>query len=350
MPELRKDPITQEWVIMAVERARRPSDFVLLENTSPDAHPEWSEDCPFCPGNEAKTPPEVLAYRKMGSPNSPNWWVRVVPNRYPALAIEGGLRKVGRGLYDTMNGVGAHEVVIETPLHNKTLPRLDESAIADVIWSWRDRYLDLRKDRRFQYILIFRNQGELAGASLVHPHCQLVATPVVPLEVVHEMQGFRVYQDFHDRCAMCDIVMQELDEGERVVLENEHFIAVEPFVSKYPFETMIVPKVHRGGFVDMSREEVEQCASILKGALLKLEVCLRNPPYNFNLHTAPCGQEQTATFHWHLDIVPRLTTAAGFEMGTGIYINVTAPEDAAAFLRAADVSVRDVPKLDFAPR
>lgn len=348
MPELRKDPITQEWVIIAVERGKRPSDFVFLENTSPDGRPEWSEDCPFCPGNEGKTPAEVLAYRKDGAPNGPGWWVRVVPNRYPALAIEGGLRKAGRGLYDTMNGVGAHEVIIESSLHNTTLARLGEAAIADVIWTWRDRYLDLRKDRRLQYILIFRNQGKLAGASLVHPHSQLVATSIVPLDIMQEIEGFKRYQEFHDRCVMCDILVQELDEGERVVLENDHFVAIEPFVSKFPFQTMIMPKVHRGAFVDMSREEVEQFASILKGALLKLEVCLRNPPYNFNLHTAPCGQEHTDGFHWHLDIAPKLTTPAGFEMGTGIYINVTRPEDAAAFLREADAAVRGTPILELA--
>lgn len=348
MPELRKDPVTREWVIIAVERAKRPSDFAFLENTCPDDRPEWSENCPFCPGNEARTPPEVLAYRKQGAPNTPGWWIRVVSNRYPALAIEGGLNKAGRGLYDTMNGVGAHEVIIETPSHNKNLARIEESAIADLVWAWRDRYLDLRKDRRFQYIVIFRNQGELAGASLVHPHCQLVATPVVPLDIVQEMEGFKRYAEFHDRCIMCDTLRQELDDGERMVLENDYFAALEPFASKYPFETMIIPKIHRGAFADMLPAEVEQFASILKGALLKLEVCLRNSPYNFNLHIAPCNQETADGFHWHLDIVPRLTTAAGFEMGTGIYINATRPEDAASFLREANPAAKATPTLQFA--
>jgi len=327
--------MTQEWVIVATERAKRPNDFTGVERVDLSALPQWSEDCPFCPGNESQTPPEVLAYRKQGEPNSANWWVRVIPNKYPALAVEGGLNRAGVGLYDTMNGVGAHEVIIETPLHNHSLAYLDETGVQDVIWAWRDRYLDLRRDNRFKYIMIFRNQGRVAGASLAHPHSQLIATPILPIEIEEELQGLRRYRDFHERCLMCDIVIQELYDGARVVLENQKFVAVVPFAARAPFEMSIIPKQHQASFADMQRDEIEQFASILKGALLKLDACLNFPPYNFSLHTAPSDLERGDDYHWHLETMPRITVAAGFEMGTGIYINVTTPEQAADYLRQA---------------
>ncbi len=333
MPQFRKNPLTQEWVIVATERAKRPNDYSGIERVDLSGLPEWSAECPFCPGNEAKTPPEVLGYRKQGEANSSGWWVRAVPNRFPALAVEGGLNRAGVGLYDTMNGIGAHEVIVETPLHNRSLAYLDETALQDVAWAWRDRYLDLRRDNRFKYIMIFRNHGRVAGASLVHSHSQLIATPIVPIEIEQELEGMRRYRDFHERCLLCDVVVQELYDGARVVLENQKFVVVVPFAARFPFGLSIIPKRHQASFADMQRDEIEQFASVLKGALLKVDACLNFPPYNFSLHTAPADLERSEEYHWRVEIMPRLTVAAGFEMGTGIHINVTVPEEAAEYLR-----------------
>ncbi|HEX2948204.1 MAG TPA: galactose-1-phosphate uridylyltransferase [Armatimonadota bacterium] len=335
MPELRKDPITQEWVIIATERGRRPSDFTHLTIAEPDK-PEYSPTCPFCPGKENLTPPEVLAFRHSLEKNSSEWWVRVVPNKFPALAIEGELEKRGVGMYDLMNGVGAHEVIIETQKHNLDPSTVSRNQLAEVLWAYRERYLDLRKDSRFKYILIFRNHGKVAGASLEHPHSQLIATPMIPIDVVNEIQGADRYFQYHDRCIWCDMIQQELSNMVRVVNQTEHFVAFEPFASKYPFETWLLPKKHQSSFSTMTRERVEEFGGLMQDALGRISRCLNSPPYNFAIHNAPCGREESETFHWHMVIMPRLTIAAGFEMGTGIYINVTSPEDAARYLREID--------------
>ena len=335
MPELRKDPITQEWVIVATERGRRPSDFTHLTIAEPDK-PEYSPTCPFCPGKEQLTPPEILAFREGREPNTPDWWVRVVPNKFPALAIEGELNKRGVGMYDMMTGVGAHEVIIETPKHNLDPSMLGLNQLAEVLWAYRERYLDLRKDKRFKYILIFRNNGKVAGASLEHPHSQLIATPMVPIEVVTELQGAERYYQFRDRCIWCDMVQQEINQGTRVVNATEHYVAFEPFASKFPFETWLLPKTHQANFAAMTRDRMVEFAGLLQDSLARISRCLSSPPYNFALHTAPCDSEDSDIFHWHMVIMPRLTIAAGFEMGTGIYINVTSPEDAAQYLREVE--------------
>jgi UDPglucose--hexose-1-phosphate uridylyltransferase len=334
MPELRKDPIIREWVIIATERAKRPSDFRQTEPTY--VRPPHDPGCPFCPGNEHMTPPEVLAYRPPGSEaNSGDWWVRVVPNKFPALAIEGGLSKRAYGMYDAMNGVGAHEVIIESPEHDQSPATLTRHQLEETLWACRDRYLDLRRDQRFKYILIFRNHGRVAGASLDHPHSQLIATPMVPSEVVTEMEGAHQYYDYHDRCIFCDMCQQELDAGERVVTENAGFVAFVPFASKVPFEVWIMPKEHTTSFASHTREQMAQFAEVFQESLQRINWCLNCPPYNYSIHTAPLREEVSEFYHWHVQILPRLTIAAGFEMGTGIYINVSRPEEAAKFLREA---------------
>jgi len=334
MPELRKDPITREWVIVAVERGKRPHDFAReCDAPEPPGRP-----CPFCPGHEQLTPPEVLAFRNPGSPaNSPGWWVRAVPNKYPALAIEGDLRKSGRGIYDYMQGVGAHEVIIESPDHSLTMATMPVKQVEDVLWAYRSRYLDLERDNRLKYILFFRNHKRVAGASLSHPHSQLIATPMVPQDAMAEIEGAMRYEQYHDRCVYCDMISQELDEGDRVVLETPHFLAFEPYASKYPFETWVIPKRHRGSFAAISTEEQSDFARTLKEVLLRVYLLLDDPPYNFTLHTAPTRITSDEHLHWHVEIMPRLTITAGFEMGTGIFINVTPPEQAAGHLREVDV-------------
>jgi UDPglucose--hexose-1-phosphate uridylyltransferase len=336
MPQLRKDPVTREWVIIATERSRRPTDFKVSEDI--ESRPSFVETCPFCPGNEAMTPAEVLAYRSADSVrNGPGWWVRVVPNKFPALAIEGDLDRQGFGMYDMMNGIGAHEVIIECVEHNRSPASLSPLQAQEVFWAYRDRYRDLIQDKRFKYILLFRNHGKVAGASLEHPHSQLIALPMVPIDVALKIEGATRYHDYHERCVYCDMVKQECNFGERIVCENADYVAFCPFAAKYPYETWIVPRRHQVSFADAERGSLNAFSALVQEVLQRIGVALNHPPYNYTLHTAPVNEDRERDFHWHLSIMPRLTIAAGFEMGTGIYINVTSPEDAARYLREAQV-------------
>ena len=331
MPELRKDPITGRWVIIATERAKRPSDFVRDK-----VQIRGAGFCPFCTGNETKTPPEIIAYRSDGSTrNAPGWSLRVVPNKFPALGIEGPLSRQGEGLYDKMSGIGAHEVIIETPDHHKTLAMLPERQIEDVLWAYRDRLLDLKKDRRFKYIMIFKNHGEAAGASLEHTHSQLIALPVVPKRVREEVDGARDYFNYKERCIFCDIIRQESESGVRVIADGSGFIAVAPFAPRFPFEIWIMPKTHLSAFEDAQKQEFEQLAVILKDMLMRLDKVLDYPAYNYIIHTSPIPETPNEHYHWHIEIMPKLTKVAGFEWGTGFHINPTPPEESAKFLRAA---------------
>jgi UDPglucose--hexose-1-phosphate uridylyltransferase len=333
MPELRKDPIIGRWVIISTERGKRPSDFVI--------EPEKKKGgfCPFCAGNEDKTPPEVLAYRKPGTaPNTPGWWVRVVSNKYPALRVEGDLHRRGEGIFDLMNGVGAHEVIIETPEHDKDLVDLPVEHIMDVLWAYHDRIVDLKRDDRLKYILIFKNHGSAAGASLEHTHSQLIATPIIPKRVVEEMEGYERYYEYKERCIYCDIIRQETENRKRIVTENEAFVSWEPFAPRFPFETWILPKRHALRFEEPKKDDYLYFARILKETLQRLKKALSNPPYNFIIHNSPLQDTEEGELHWHMEIIPKLTKVAGFEWGSGFYINTTPPEDAAQFLRELDIS------------
>jgi len=333
MPELRKDPIIGRWVIISTERGKRPSDFTSLPKR------KESPTCPFCPGNESATPPEVLAFRPPNSkPNKSGWKLRVISNKYPALIIEGELNREGKGIYDKMNGIGAHEVIIENPDHTKDLPDFEDKEVEDVIWAYIYRIKDLSKDPRFRYIMIFKNQGEEAGASLEHSHSQLIATPVVPKRVTEEVEKSKIYFDYKERCIFCDIIRQEISENERVVMQDDFFIALEPFAPRFPFETWILPKSHISFFQNTKKEAVPFLAKILKETLLRLSKALNNPPYNYIIHTTPIGNhEELEEYHWHIEIIPKLTRVAGFEWGTGFYINPTSPEDAAKYLKEIEL-------------
>ena len=335
MPELRKDPITGRWVIISTERGKRPNDF-LRESVSP--LPD-GKNCPFCPGHEAKTPPEILDYgRSNGGANTAGWTVRVVPNKFPALGIEGELDREGEGLFDKMNGVGAHEVIVETPDHVATLASLPERAVEDVLWAFRDRMLDLKNDKRFRYVLIFKNHGEAAGASVEHTHSQLIALPIVPRRVREEVDSSWHYYDEKERCIFCDIIRQERDTGERVIGENDHFITLSPYASRFPFEMWLLPKVHGSSYENNQSTMYASLARMLKDTLMRLDVVLDRPAYNFMIHTSPVGEEINDHYHWHIEIIPKLTKVAGFEWGTGFYINPTPPEESARFLREAKIT------------
>ncbi len=325
MPELRKDPVTDRWVIIATDRARRPSDF-SREQVAPLTH----RLCPLCPGNENKTPPEVFSVRNGGQ-----WDVRVVPNKFPVLGIEGDLNRDAEGLYDRMNGLGAHEVIVETPDHTATLATMPELQVERVLWAFRSRVQDLKNDRRLRYILLFKNHGEAAGATLEHPHCQLIALPVVPKRALEEMDGARRYFDFKERCVFCDIVRQESKSGVRIVSETDRFLVLEPYASRFPFETWIVPRTHQSHFEDIDGADLHNLAWALRSTLRKMDKVLENPAYNFVIQTAPVQDAPVAHYHWRIEIIPKLTKVAGFELATGFYINPTPPEEAAVFLREA---------------
>jgi len=337
LPELRKDPVVGRWVIISTDRAKRPTDFVRERVQNKGGF------CPFCYGNESKTPPEVLAYRPNhnGGPpalrDTPGWTVRVVPNKFPALGIEGNLNRQAEGMFDKMNGVGAHEVIIEGPDHNATLATLPEKRIEDVLWAFRDRILDLKQDRRFKYILIFKNHGEAAGASLEHSHSQLIALPILPKQVAEELEGAKQYYIYKERCVFCDVIRQESESGARVVGENPDFLTIAPYAPRFPFETWILPKRHESSYENSSSSMYENLARSIKTLLNKADLVLDTPAYNLVLHTSPVQDPQNDHYHWHIEFMPKLTKTAGFEWGTGFYINPTPPEEAARFLREASI-------------
>jgi UDPglucose--hexose-1-phosphate uridylyltransferase len=344
MPELRHDPIQRRWVIIATERGRRPSDFAKLE-------PERSGGfCPFCPGNEDKTPPEIIALRPENTkPDTEGWEIRVVPNKFPALRIEGNADREAVGIYDKMNGIGAHEVIIESPLHDTSIAEQPLEHFQKIMKVYQMRLSDLKKDLRFRYILIFKNHGVTAGASLSHPHTQIIATPVTPRTVSMELESARRHYELKERCLFCDIIKQELQTGERIISQVDGMVALAPFASRFPFEVMVAPLEHSHDFAELSQDGIKALSKCLKDVLTRLKIALDDPPYNFMLHTSPNTQSENrranywvtlpADFHWHFEIIPRLVRTAGFEWGTGFYINPTPPEDAAGYLRDIEVNL-----------
>ncbi len=341
MPELRKDPVIGRWVIIATERAKRPDQF---SGQFPQGPVEG--ECPFCEGHESQTPPEVYAIRPgHSSPNTPGWDLRVVPSISPFLKIEGDLDRRCKCLYGLSNGVGAHEVVIETKQHIANMADLPEEQISRIITCYIDRMVDLEKDRRFKYVLVFKNYGWVAGGGRVkHSRSQLIATPVNPKRVKEELAGARFYYEYHERCVFCDLVKQELESKERLILDIDGFIAVTPFAARFPFEVWILPKKHSPDFISLEMSMRLDLARVIKKVLAKLKKGLNDPPYNYVLHTAPFRRQKVGywksidhDYHWHIEIMPRLTRVAGFEWGTGFYICPLPPEDAAKFLREVEV-------------
>ena len=333
MPELRKDPIMDRWVIISTERAKRPSDLTLEK---PRVHGGF---CPLCPGNEDKTPSEIMALREDGSlPDTPGWKLRVVPNKFPALVTSGQTAIRSEGRYEKMDGFGAHEIIIETARHDVTALTMSTNDFANLLLTYRQRVSELLRDQRFQYVAVFKNYGEIAGASLEHPHSQLIALPVVPKRAMEKLNGSRRYFARVGRCAVCDMVRQELSDGRRLIFENDDYVAFTPFASRFPFETWLVPKRHEPAFELSAREHFGAMAEAMSIVLKKICQALNMPPYNYMLHTVPCVDSANTVYHWHFEIIPRLTRVAGFEWGSGFYINPTPPEQAARVLRDTQVT------------
>lgn len=329
MPQLRKDPVTSRWIIVQSEHPMAPGDYRI------EPHARSSRACPFCPGNEGMTPPEIVSYGRKGiqKPGTGPWQVRVVPNKFPALRIEEPLDKMAIGVYDRIGGFGAHEIIIETPDHDHEIADQPLEQVVTLLRVYRDRCLDLRKDPRFKYVLIFKNFGAQAGASQEHPHSQLIALPIVPSRVMGEVKGAQKHFEHTDRCIFCDMMDQERAEHRLAVYENERFIAIEPFASRFPFETWILPREHQSTFEHTPDEHLIDLADALKTALFKIKALLNNPAYNFMIHSLPVHGREADSFHWQIEIIPQLTETSGFELGTGFYINPTPPEQAAEKLR-----------------
>jgi len=341
MNELRKDPILGNWVIISPERGKRPQAFARSQRIVK----KKETVCPLCSGNESLTPPEIYALRPKGSkPNTSDWRVRVVPNRFPALDRDKKLVHKEHGMFGIMSGFGAHEVIIETPNHDKNLKDQSIRELSEVLRTFQKRIEDLYKDKRLRQIIIFKNEGQAAGASLQHLHSQLIATPVIPKRIREELIGSRNYFKRKERCVYCDIVSQEKESGERIVYENRDYISFCPFASRFPFEIWLLPKRHSANFSSQAtKKNIPLLVAALKTTMQKLALALDNPQYNYVVHTAPNpisrhGYEKNIDrdFHWHIEIIPRLTRLAGFEWGADFYINPMTPEEAAKSLRDAN--------------
>lgn len=333
MPEFRQNLATKEWVIVAWERAKRPHDF-QKDSELPKELPPFREDCPFCPGNESKTPPAVFS---ISARNVSDWSVRVVPNKFAALNPNLSTKREQRGKFLRADGFGIAEVIIETPLHNLTIATMDAEQVQKILLAYKQRYLEVAQSKNINLITIFRNFGVRAGTSLEHPHSQLIATPIIPPHVRDPFQQAMYYYDSQGSCVYCDMVNEELEQKERIVLESKHFVAACPFASRTPFETRIWPKRHTPAYGQISEAEVADLAYVLKTVLAKIRIGLNAPHYNYVIRSAPIGDEDTRYLHWYMVIIPKITTPAGFEIGTGIYINVVPPEQAAKYLREVEI-------------
>jgi len=340
--QYRYDILQKRWVIIASERGKRPQDFAM-----PSEEVE-SRFCPFCPGHEDKTPTEIAAVRDHhGRTNGPGWKVRVVPNKFPALRVEGTPEREAEGIYDRINGIGAHEVVIETPHHASPLATRDVDDIALMLRIYRERLADLMRDMRLKYVLIFKNSGLAAGASLAHPHSQIIATTVTPRTVAIELNACKEHHQVKERCLVCDIIKQELASRERLVSVDDRYVAFCPYAARFPFELMICPRFHQHDYCRSSDQDLRGLASVIKDVVARYREALSDPPYNFILHSSPNVNALPKRahhwdtiefdFHWHIELFPRLTRVAGFEWGSGFYINPTPPEDAAKYLRNTSV-------------
>ena len=330
MPELRKDPVVNRWVIISTERAKRPIRHSVTTEASD------IDQCPFCAGNENMTPPEVLVFRDQSNPSSSrNWTVRVVPNKYPALVPDGSGVEIADENYEVRDGIGAHEVIIESPRHVVDVALLSETQIAAVLQAYRHRMVDLRADKRLRYILVYKNQGGEAGATLEHIHSQLIGLPIIPKQILEEINGSKDYYEANKRCVFCDILRKETDVRERVVIENARFIVICPFAPRFPYETWILPKTHSPFFERNAQQDDRDLAAILRETLIRLNRSLGSPAFNYFIHSNPLNQSENHYYHWHMEILPKLIQVGGFEWGSGSHINTVTPEQSARLLREA---------------
>jgi len=327
MSELRHNILTREWVIVAPERAKRPDDFKKAHKPI-SSGPSFLANCPFCPGNEHMTKPSTLVI-----PNGDGWKLRVVGNKYPSLSSEGERQRILQGIRRVVTGVGVHEVIIDTPEHNRPLALMDNYQVEVIISAYLDRFRYASADPRVEQVTIFKNHGEAAGTSLEHPHSQVIGTPVITAQLRDRLSNALRHFDEFGECIFCRVMEMELKEQARVVIESRHFVLFVQFAALTPFSMMIMPRRHMAVFSEMTDDEAQDLAQILRNTLAKLHYGLDDPDFNFTIRTAPLEYQGVKYFHWYLSIIPRLTRTAGFELGSGMFVNVRLPEEDAAFLR-----------------
>ena len=333
MPEFRQNQATKEWVILAPERGKRPSD-IKKEQSKQKPLPEYSRDCPFCAGNESETLEPVYVH-----PEENDWQVRVVPNKYAALQPQLATTRTHVGSFLAAKGFGIAEVVIEHPRHNQTTALMELEEVTNVLRAYRQRQIEISKNDKINLVTIFRNHGRRAGTSLEHPHSQIIATPIVPPHVRYPIEQAVMHYDHFGTCVYCDMLNEEIHQEERIITESDNFAAFCPFAARSPFECRIYPKRHAASFISIDdSEEIVELAWLLREVLAKLYYGLNNPDYNYVLRSAPVGDHDTRHLHWYMVIIPKISTPAGFEIGSGIYINTVAPEESAQFLRETKVT------------
>ncbi len=329
MPEIRHNIISREWVIIATERAKRPEDFAQ-PNLRKKEFPPYEPKCPFCPGNEHLAPPETFRIPKGNS-----WQVRVVPNKFSALSAVGDLTRKADGLKRTINGVGLHEVLVECPEHNRTPALLTEEEYEKVIETYYHRYHALSSDARVAHVTLFKNHGERAGSSLDHAHSQIIGTPIIPPQVRDRMENALRFYDETGECIHCSLVNDELRDNSRIIEKTEHFVAFIPFAALTPFHMWIYPLKHNASFLDATPAELRDLARLLRRILRKIYMNLENADFNLSVRTPPREASGLKYYHWYVSVIPRVTRVAGFEIGSGMFINVSLPEKSAEFMRNA---------------
>lgn len=323
------DPLSGTWVVFSPQRRLRPQFFEYSEPESPD--PAY---CPFCEGNEALTPPEIVAVRpKGGAANERGWTIRVVPNKFPALKVEGDMVRSADGFYDRMSGIGAHEVVIETPLHPRDIGDMEIEEIRQIFLTYKTRLLDLKRDIRLEYIQVFKNRGFRAGATIPHAHSQIIALPIIPPLVETKLRMARDHFHRKGRCLICDIVHHDRQDRRRVLLENSDFLVTSAYAPRHPFELRLFPLHHTARFEETGDTLFTPLAKILKETVIRFKRILDTPPYHWLLVNCPFHREGGSYFHWYLELVPLVSGTGGFELGTGNYINPIYPEESIDILK-----------------
>ncbi len=326
MNEIRLNLITRSWVIMAKEKVKRPEDFIA--HRVKKRLPEFVGTCPFCPGNESKTPDEVCRVHGEGG-----WKIRVVWHKFSKLSAEGERSRWDLGIKKGVNGIGIHELIVETPVHNITTATMTDEQLIDVIQIYRDRFTEIYRDPRVEYVIIFKNNGLLAGTSIEHPLSQIVGIPITPLQIRERFEAFMNFFDETGDCLMCKTIQDELRDGARILFNTKHFVSFIPYAALSAFHIWIFPKRHSGCFSDIQSEEMVDLAVNLKSVMIKLCHGLECPDFNYVIRSGKPSNANSEFIHWYMSIVPRVDMATGFELGTGMHVNSLVPEVSAEFLR-----------------
>ncbi|MEN9936351.1 MAG: hypothetical protein RLZZ387_2930 [Chloroflexota bacterium] len=327
MPELRQNLATREWVIISTERAKRPEQFAVPHRSHVEELPPHDNRCPFCPGNEE------FDLERLRLPSEGEWHQRVVKNRFPALQDDGDVERRLDGIHRALPGVGYHEVVVESRMHNTSPAHETVDEVEGTLRAFQLRGRTYSQDARVEQIICFKNHGPTAGTSLIHPHAQIIALPVVPYSIRARAAEARRYFDDHGECVICRMRSDEVQEAIRVIRETEHFSAFIPYAAFSPFHIWVVPRRHAASFFDITPAEIRELADLMRDMLRRIYYALNDPDYNYVIRTAPQCEHTARHLHWYLAIIPRVTHSAGFELGSGMFINTALPEESARFLR-----------------